>query len=197
MSKNRNRHGKTQKSSLMQTINQQRFPKAFQIGEPNHNLESISNEIQIIRELISSIEHQAKSTVEKREKSEVASQEIITMLKLFADVTTGIWRTKLKMLQPGTDQPYEEMRKAYRPLAATFDLLCQAGLEIKDWTDAPYATGMIEKVVAFEPSPTVVRETVLETIKPTILYKEQLLQKGEIIVGVPEQPNSGQQTLVN
>lgn len=197
MSKNRNRHGKAKMSSLIQTINQQRFPKAFQIRESSHNLESISNELQIIQELISSIEHQARSTAEEKETSEAASQEIVSMLKLFADVTTGIWRTRLKMLQTGTDQPYEEMRKAYRPLAATFDLLCQAGIEIKDWTGAPFTSGMIEKVVTFESSPSVLRDTVLETIKPTILYKGQLLQKGEIIVGVPEQSNLGQQTPVN
>lgn len=177
MSKNRNRHSNRKFSALADAFNQRRFPKAFQIPERNEDRSSIKSEIQTLIELFQGMDSQS---------SEQPSQEIVSLLKLFADVTTGIWRTKQKMIQPGTEQPYEEMRKAYRPLAATFDILYQAGLEIKDWTDTPYATGMIEKVIAFEPSKNVFREMVIETIKPTILYKGQLLQNGEIIVGIPE-----------
>jgi len=107
-------------------------------------------------------------------------------LKLLADVGTGLWRLKQKMIRPGTDQPLDEMRRAYRHLESVWDALSQAGTEIQDHTESPFDPGMAIKVIAYQPTPGLNREKVIETIKPTIYHKGKAIQMGEVIVGRPE-----------
>jgi hypothetical protein len=107
---------------------------------------------------------------------------------LLANVATKLWRLRQKMLQPGTDQPLEEMRGPYRSFESAWDTLTQAGVEILDHTGTQFNSGLLLRVLAFQPTPGIILETVIETIKPTIYYKQQLLQTGEVIVGIPETP---------
>ena len=108
-------------------------------------------------------------------------------LRLLADVGTGLWRLRHRMVQPGTDQPLDEMRRAYRHFTSVWDALAEAGLSIRDHTREPVPEGGIYalRVIAFQPTPGLARETVIETIKPTIYYRDQLLQMGEVLVGTP------------
>ena len=107
-------------------------------------------------------------------------------MDFLAVVGTGLWRLKQRMVQPGTDRPLEEMRRAYRHLESTWDALAQAGVEIIDHTGKPYDTGLAIKVIAFQPVADLTRERVIETLKPTIYYHADRLQMGEVIVGTPQ-----------
>jgi hypothetical protein len=111
-------------------------------------------------------------------------------LRLLADVGTGLWRLRQKMVKPGTTQPLDEMRRPYRHLESVWDALTQAGAEIQDHTDKPFDPGMSLKVVSFQPTPGLGRERVIETIKPTIYFKGKAIQMGEVIVGRPEKPGT-------
>jgi hypothetical protein len=84
------------------------------------------------------------------------------------------------------------MRRAYRHLESTWDALAQAGVQIRDHTGEPVPEGGIYalKTIAFQPTPGLSRETAIETIKPTIYYKDQMIQMGEVIIGTPEQPGN-------
>lgn len=107
--------------------------------------------------------------------------------RFLAQVATGLWRLRRKMVEPGTERPLAEMRRAYRHLQATWDSLAEAGLEILDHTDTPFDSGMSLKVLAFQPTPGLSRERVIETIKPTVYFADRHLQMGEVIVGTPEE----------
>ena len=112
--------------------------------------------------------------------------ESVTELTTFlADVATGVWRLRQRFLQPGSDQPREELRRAYRDVEALWDTLSGAGLEILDHTGALYEPGQSLKVLAFQPTPGIDRERVLETIKPTVYLQSEWLQMGEVIVATP------------
>ena len=103
-----------------------------------------------------------------------------------SDLGTGLWRLKQRMLEPGTDRPLDEMRRAYRHLESVMDVAREAGLEIQDHTGAPFHSGMALQVLAFQPTPGVQREKVEETIKPTIYLNGTMIQMGEVIVATPE-----------
>jgi hypothetical protein len=103
-----------------------------------------------------------------------------------SDLGTGLWRLKQRMLEPGTDRPLEEMRRAYRHLESVMDVAREAGLEIQDHTGTPYHSGMSLRVLAFQPTPGVQRDKVGETIKPTIYLNGTMIQMGEVIVSTPE-----------
>ena len=106
--------------------------------------------------------------------------------EFLADVATGVWRLKQRFLQPGTDQPREEMRKAYRDLQSLWDTLIQAGIEIQDHNGALYDPGQSLKVLAFQPTQGLDQARIVETIKPTVYLQSHWLQLGEVIVGTPE-----------
>ncbi len=107
-------------------------------------------------------------------------------LKLLANVGTGLWRARQKMVKPGTTQPLEEMRRAYRHVESIWDALAQAGISIQDHADKPFDAGLSLKVVSYQPTPGLTRDRIIETIKPTIYFNDRHIQMGEVIVGTPE-----------
>lgn len=114
-------------------------------------------------------------------------------LKFLADVGTGLWRLRQKMLQPGTDRPMEEMRRAYRHFESVWDALTQAGVQIRDHTGELVPEGGIYalKTIAYQPTPGISREKVIETVRPTIYFLDEMIQMGEVIVGTPVTPAEG------
>jgi hypothetical protein len=112
-------------------------------------------------------------------------QEYLQLILLLADVCVGVWRARSKLMDPNSGEPLEEAKRALRPLDSTRDLLIQSGFEIRDITKQPYDVGMLDKVVTWEKREDLTREMVIETIRPTILYKDKMIKQGEIIVGTP------------
>ncbi len=159
--------------SVRAEVRQMLFPREFRIPALPPLLEA-EDLLRTVREL------SAAAGAARRESLDPGS------LKLLADVGTGLWRLKQKMLRPGTDQPLEEMRRAYRHLESVWDALSQAGTEIQDHTGSPFDPGMAIRVISYQPTAGLAREKVIETIKPTIYYRGRTVQMGEVIVGRPE-----------
>lgn len=125
------------------------------------------------------------STVSPAEASGLdSSAEIIALL---ADVATGLWRLRAKMLPDGSRQPSEENRRSYRQLETIMDVMVQAGVQIRDHTGEAVPRGGIYtlKALAYEPTAGLSRDQVIETLKPTIAFKDRVIQTGEVIIGTP------------
>lgn len=90
------------------------------------------------------------------------------------------------MIDIKTEEPLDEMRRAYRPLASIWDLVKNQGVIIKDHTGDRYDTGMSLKVIAFETNEEVTQEQIIETIKPGVYYHEKPIQIAEVIVATPK-----------
>jgi hypothetical protein len=139
-------------------------------------------------ELLAAIEQLAQAlaarTAEGTAQPDSAAEK--KQMRFLAEVGTGLWRLRQKMIQPGTNRPQEEMRRAYRHLESVWDVLTEAGVEIQDHTDALFDPGMSLRVIAFQPTAGIERERVLETIKPTIYFQKRTIQMGEVIVATPE-----------
>jgi hypothetical protein len=107
--------------------------------------------------------------------------------RLLADVGTGLWRLRKRMVDQDTGRPLDPMRKAYRHFESVWDTLTQAGVEIRDHTGELVPEGGVYalKTIAFQPTPGLRREKVIETIKPSVCYRNQPIQMGEVIVGTP------------
>ena len=101
---------------------------------------------------------------------------------------TSLWRLRQRMLQPGTDRPFEEMRLVYRHLESAWTALAQAGVTILDHTGQAFHYGQALKVISYQPTPSLVREEVIETLRPTIYFKDMAVQMGEVVVGTPDPP---------
>ena len=112
---------------------------------------------------------------------------------MLADVGTGLWRLRKKMVHEKTEEPLDEMRKAYRHLESIWDALKNAEIVIKEYPPgSPYDSGFALNVLAFQPTAGLGRETITETVKPSITYKGRPVQVGEVIVGTPEKPRKNE-----
>ncbi len=100
-------------------------------------------------------------------------------------LATHVWRAKNKMVDPKTGQPLDEMKRAYRHVEGAIDTLVQMEVTMNDWLNQSYDVGLPVKVLAFQPTPGVTRDTVIEAVRPAVVWKNQLLQLGEVIVGTP------------
>jgi hypothetical protein len=103
-------------------------------------------------------------------------------------LATQVWRTKVKMVDGATGEPREDMRRVYRHVEGALENLSQMGVTMNDWINEAYDPGLPVKVLTFQPMPGVTRDTVVEAIRPTVIWKDKILQLGEVIVGIP--PNS-------
>lgn len=100
-------------------------------------------------------------------------------------LATHVWRTKGKLVDPTTGEPKEETKRAYRHIESAMETFAQMNLTLNDWLDQPYDPGLPVKVLMFQPTPGVIRDTVVEAVKPTVIWRDQLLQLGEVVVGIP------------
>lgn len=107
-------------------------------------------------------------------------------LRFVAELATGVWRLRQKMLEPGTDKPKESFRREYRHLESIWDLLSENGVRIQDHAGRPFDPGQSLEVAGRVPVAGLIRERVQETIKPTIYYHDHHIQRGVVIVETPE-----------
>ena len=102
------------------------------------------------------------------------------------DLATHVWRAKNKMVDAKTGLPHEEMKRAYRHVEAAIEALVQLEVTTQDWLHQSYDAGLPVKVLTFQPTPGLTRDTVVEAIRPAVIWRNQLLQLGEVVVGIPE-----------
>lgn len=155
---------------MMDDLSQRRFPEAFRIGPAAWP-----------PELQAALERLAKP-------AGAESPAEAGLLDLLKKLATELFRARKRMLQPGTAEPLEEMRRPWRHVEAMWDLLHQAEIEVQDHDGARFEAGLELTAVAYQPTAGLQRETVLETLRPSIYYKGQLVQRGEVVVGTPEAP---------
>lgn len=106
-------------------------------------------------------------------------------LRLLADLATGLWRLRPRLLEPGTGQPREGLKRAWRDVEALGDLLAGAGVRVIDHTGHDYDPGQVLEVAARVPVPGLRRDRVQETVRPTVYVGDRHVQVGQVLVEVP------------
>jgi hypothetical protein len=112
------------------------------------------------------------------------------MRSLLAEVATGGWRLRQRLGPSDGDLSAAECRRLRRDVEALWDVLMQAGIEVHDHCGARYEPGLGLQVLAVQPACGLDGERILETIKPTVYYRGEWLQTGEVVVGTPSIPIS-------
>lgn len=152
-------------------INQLQYPKEFRILPVEMPFDALKQMEEILTNLAKS-----KNTENK------ASVGLVINNDFLAEVSVGAWRLKKKMVDSKTGEPLNEMSRAYRHLESVFITLKNEGIEIQDHDGQPFDPGMMLKVLAYQPTPGIEKEYVLETIKPSVYLKGELILMGEVIV---------------
>jgi hypothetical protein len=116
------------------------------------------------------------------------AEEAEALSAALGGLATQVWRARSRIIDPATGEPREEMKRVHRHVEGALDVLKQMGLTMNDWVNQPYDAGLPVKVLTFQPTPGLSRDTILEAVRPTVIWKDRLLQLGEVIVGIPVNP---------
>lgn len=149
------------------------YPREFRISAPEY--------LDLSESLGALADFAERTSVSFR----TASTKEEELLDMAAYVGTSVWRIQQRLAATG-DLP-KELHKLSRDVERTWDALAQSGIEIKDHTGGDYEGGMALRVITSQPVVGLARRQIIETLKPTIYYRDRIIQMGEVIVGVPEQ----------
>ncbi len=165
---------------LVADLKQLRYAKEFRI----HQIDRSPDELLMLEKMHIQIAQLSQPQPPRKTEPAEPTKEHLQML---ADVGTGLWRLKNKMVEPNGNRPREEMRRAYRHFESAWDALTQGGIEIQDHTGIRFDSGLSIEVIAFQPLAEMHREEVIETIRPSIYYQGKRIQMGQVIVGTPKE----------
>ena len=116
---------------------------------------------------------------------EVRNAVPANVVKGMADIATNVWKAKTKMIDSGSGEVRDEMKRVYRHIESVLESLHEMGLEVKDHTGDAFDYGLPLKVITTQPTQGISRECVIETIKPTIYWQQQIIQMGEVVIATP------------
>lgn len=103
-----------------------------------------------------------------------------------ADAAIGLWRAQRRITTEDPEGNSRLTRQLGRYLDKAWTGLAGVGITVHEHDDEPFHDGLALKVSAREPRPGLSRETVVETVSPSVLRADQVIQPGEVIVGYPE-----------
>lgn len=149
------------------------YPQEFRISAPKYI--GLSEPLEALADLAERTSASSQTTSKKEEE----------LLDMAADVGTLIWRIQQRLTATG-ELP-KPLQRLSRDVERTWDALTQGGIEIKDHTGGDYEGGMALRVITSQPVIGLARRQIIETLKPTIYYRDRIIQMGEVIVGVPEE----------
>jgi hypothetical protein len=118
-----------------------------------------------------------------------ASTEII-LQKSLVENANQVWRISAAIFDPESKEikelisPHEikKVANAIDKLIATFDSL---GIRIIDRLGESFNAGLPDQVVTEEPREGLTKEQIIRTIRPTIMWNQTMVQRGEIDIAVP------------
>lgn len=106
-------------------------------------------------------------------------------LTALAEAMTTLWRAQRKLAQdPAGLSRYAVQADRY--LADCRTELSRAGLTVQDHDGDPYHPGRALEVIGYEDAPSCDVETVVVTVRPSVYFRGELIQMGQVIVGRPQ-----------
>jgi hypothetical protein len=153
---------------LREELRQRRQRRAFRIGEP-HWTEEQCVELESFVQAVTAL-------------PEAETEEESVADKALAEAATNLWRAQRKL---ASSDPSTQSRQAGRYLRTCREALTDAGLVVQDHEGDAFHPGRSLEVLVFEEDPKLTVETVLETVRPSIYYRDRRIQMGQVIVGRP------------
>ncbi|PZS33939.1 MAG: hypothetical protein DLM59_05610 [Pseudonocardiales bacterium] len=102
-----------------------------------------------------------------------------------AGTATYLWRAQQKL--DSADEPAsKQARQAGRYLRTARQALAGLGVVIQDHDNLAFHSGLALEVLVFQEDPALPSEVVLETVRPSVYFRDRLIQMGQVIVGGPE-----------
>lgn len=122
--------------------------------------------------------------------TEGAAPPQATIMKAMISCANQTWRIASAVIDQESKEAKEELKpqeirkvaKAIESLMETFESL---GLRVIDRLGEPFNPGLPDQVVTEEPREGLVRDQIIRTIRPTIVWNDAMVQRGEVDIAVP------------
>ncbi len=181
------------KSSILDSMRQLGFPAEFRISMPEDRWDAF--------EMVDTVEEQRPVVQPAEPPRPSAPDDRQALQPLVTELVTCLWYLKTQYLKRGWDDHEigdddPRVRRALGRVRKAIDTLTAHGIEVYDPTHSRYPSGGegLMRPIEFRPTAGVAFEIVTETVVPIIYRDEQLIQRGEVFVAVPQgetRPASG------
>lgn len=170
------------RSGILDGVRQWLFPPEFRISRPN-----------LLRSISQPAETSPQPEPIAQPELNGANEEGGSLSnKLVADVAVCLWYLKNKHFKKDWKDPASDadprVRRALGRLERGIAALREYGVEVHDPTDERYPEGgeAWMKPINFQSTPGLTSAKVAETVVPVVYRDDQLIQRGEVFVEVPE-----------
>jgi hypothetical protein len=155
------------------------------IPVPHYPYPQVDDIREMVRNLVVEIQGE-HSDADRKHDFLVTGKPLENLLAII----TYIWRIHDRINDRLNDEPKEslsvdEIKKIYKYTEQISDCFKSIGFEIKDRVGEPFNYGLPEKVVATKPQLGINHEMVIETLLPTVYFRDKTIQQGEIIIATP------------
>lgn len=122
------------------------------------------------------------------------SSEIAMLSKALVAVANQTWRVTSAILDPESNEvkcelSTQEIKKVSNALEGIKEALGGIGIKIIDRLGEPFNAGLPEQVVTEEAQEGISKEQIIRTIRPTLMWHQTMVQRGEIDIAVPAAKN--------
>lgn len=118
----------------------------------------------------------------------VASDKVVAvedLVKGIAAAASALWKLHARVERERQEQAFDPPKWLLRQLEGAQDALHAAGIEAKGHTGDKYVPGLAVNVIAFQPQAGITFDVIAETLKPSVFFRDGLIQPGEVIVSTP------------
>jgi hypothetical protein len=143
--------------------------------------------IQHTNDILKTLESEPSA---RQEGSGATSAEVTVLSKALIAVANQLWRITGAIIDPDSKEPKselsaQELKKVGNALESIKETLGGLGLKIIDRLGNPFDAGFPETVVTEESQEGISKEQIIRTIRPTLMWHQTMVQRGEIDIAVP------------
>lgn len=160
---------------IEQELRQRQYHPAFRIAPPDWD-EQARDQLQ---QLLAELDSAAPTPAGERSPTPDPVNE-----QALASAVTSLWRAERKLRADGGEIAARS-QQARRYLGRCRAALTDADVVVYDHDGDRFHPGRSLEVVAFQDDPGVAVETIVQTVRPTVYFRDKRIQTGQVIVGCP------------
>ncbi len=103
-----------------------------------------------------------------------------------ADLATALWRARRRLDHSQLPASSDDGRFLGRHIRAMAEALERGGVRTVEHDGERFVAGMRLDVLAFQPTPDLEADTIIETIRPAVYHEARQIQVAEVLVGTPD-----------
>lgn len=118
--------------------------------------------------------------------------ELFSAINLISSFAIEIWRLEKRLSNIAIPQDSQiDLSPTFDQIQRIKDIFQKEEVEVKDYTNENYNDGMSLKVLHFENDKNLSKGTmkIMETVKPTVVFKGQIISHGEVVVAKFQENN--------